>query len=1142
MEKLFGVPLSGIMLVLSIMLGVVLLILLVLGLRHIVLVKLGLRNIPRRKAQTSLIIVGLMLSTLIITASLGVGDTVAYSIKDSAVTNLGNLDIHLEKTPNPAAALLGDTSSNYFKPEEYDKLKGTIDGSDKVKIVVPTIFANTAVTNQTSKLTKSESLVAALPDNFDQAWGTLKTAGGKNVSMADLAPGEVYTTREMTKQVSAKPGDEIKLYIEKKPFTLKVKDTLDLDIGGSAVVAMRLEDFQQKANRAGQISQIWISLKGNGGLDNVQYSDEVTRYLRASVANEKAMTDLKALLNQSEVKDKLKAQVGKLQDADPSKQRMTNFLTELDKDGVSDDFKRLSQDTLVTGQVVQLAGKLTQEQAGQLFRLSSTLSPYRVVDDKASAIDIAELVGSQFTAFLTIFALFSISVGILLIFLIFVMLAAERKAEMGMARALGIKRRHLTEMFVFEGTIYSMMAAFVGVLMGIAVGVLMVQFMSGLINSDNFKLKNHVEPRSLVIAFCIGMILTFIVVSFSAYRVSRLNIVSAIRDLEEEGKRGKSLGYIMLRPFRVMGRSFQQLFKLKPLGFLRGMTLDLTNSFFGIFWALFARGPLCLLLGYTLASAGVSSLSGFLYTSGVSFIMIGLGLTLRWVMQMFKLKRDLADRIGYSLAGTLLVVFWARPFGSNFFENLLGIVEQTRVKEIDTNGIELFFVSGIMLVAGTIWVVMFNSDLIVKGFMLLAGGIGRFAPVARTALAYPLASKFRTGMLLAMFSLVTFVIIFMSVFVDLNNKLFDDKERASGGWELQAFTIPANPVDNMKAAVAANPTLNAQINAVGSTVEAENYQMLQVGGKNAVWGGYPVQAADDEFFHNSRFKFSIKGDGYSSDQQILEAIRTQPNLAALPTWVINASAGGGGGGNGGGFGVNGIDSKAKTFKPFEVQVRDASGNVSSVTVIGFVDKPAFRYFSSLLMSRKTLSALSKLPPEQLKPSSYFYSVKNGVDIEAARVSLGQAFAENGLEPKNIAAEIKKDSAIGAGFNTLFQFFAGLGLLVGIAGLGVISTRVVVERRQQIGMMRAIGYSRNLVQASFLLESSFIAILGLLMGAVLGLWSAYRFTSTTGDFQFEIPWFQVIIILVGSYLATLLTTYLPAHAASKVYPAEALRYE
>ena len=69
----------------------------------------------------------------------------------------------------------------------------------------------------------------------------------------------------------------------------------------------------------------------------------------------------------------------------------------------------------------------------------------------------------------------------MLIFLIFVMLAAERRAEMGMARAIGTKRRHLIQQFLFEGYAYDLGAALVGVALGIVVGLGMVAVMAALL-------------------------------------------------------------------------------------------------------------------------------------------------------------------------------------------------------------------------------------------------------------------------------------------------------------------------------------------------------------------------------------------------------------------------------------------------------------------------------------------------------------------------------------------------------------------------------------------------------------------------------------------------------------------------------------
>ncbi len=82
------------------------------------------------------------------------------------------------------------------------------------------------------------------------------------------------------------------------------------------------------------------------------------------------------------------------------------------------------------------------------------------------------------------------------------------------------------------------------------------------------------------------------------------------------------------------------------------------------------------------------------------------------------------------------------------------------------------------------------------------------------------------------------------------------------------------------------------------------------------------------------------------------------------------------------------------------------------------------------------------------------------------------------------------------FDRLIEGFMGLGLIVGVAALGVVSARSVVERRQQIGVLRAIGFRRGMVQACFLLESSFIALTAIVVGTALGLAVGYNVISDT----------------------------------------------
>src|SRR5690606_17106799 len=83
-------------------------------------------------------------------------------------------------------------------------------------------------------------------------------------------------------------------------------------------------------------------------------------------------------------------------------------------------------------------------------------SNYGVNTVKDDAAQAAEIAGSIFLSLFLVLGLFSIAAGVLLIFLIFTMLASERRPEMGMARAVGMRQGQLVQQFVAEGTLYDL--------------------------------------------------------------------------------------------------------------------------------------------------------------------------------------------------------------------------------------------------------------------------------------------------------------------------------------------------------------------------------------------------------------------------------------------------------------------------------------------------------------------------------------------------------------------------------------------------------------------------------------------------------------------------------------------------------------
>ena len=235
--------------------------------------------------------------------------------------------------------------------------------------------------------------------------------------------------------------------------------------------------------------------------------------------------------------------------------------------------------------------------------------------------------------------------------------------------------------------------------------------------------------------------------------------------------------------------------------------------------------------------------------------------------------------------------------------------------------------------------------------------------------------------------------------------------------------------------------------------------------------------------------------------------------------------------------------------PIDIEVRDPlGGQVSQLTVIGVLDVVSdnFGNMGSGMFTARAM--LEDAIPRVVPITRYRFKLSPGVDPSSAAKGLEAAFRDHGMETEVLAEVVNEQNSANRAFNYLFTGYMAMGLLVGIASLGVISLRAVVERRHQIGVQRAIGYRRGMIQLSFLFESSFIALLGIAIGLGLGTIMSYNIVKDIREqvgietLRFSIPWIQITVIVVLAYVFSLLTTFLPARQASRIHPAEALRYE
>ena len=130
----------------------------------------------------------------------------------------------------------------------------------------------------------------------------------------------------------------------------------------------------------------------------------------------------------------------------------------------------------------------------------------------------------------------------------------------------------------------------------------------------------------------------------------------------------------------------------------------------------------------------------------------------------------------------------------------------------------------------------------------------------------------------------------------------------------------------------------------------------------------------------------------------------------------------------------------------------------------------------------------------------------------------------------------------AASDTFLNLFVGLGavaLLVGTIGIANVMVIAVIERRNEIGLRRALGATKFHIASQFLTESLLLSVLGGITGVVVGMLVTAVY-AISQDWSIVIPFYVIAGGILASILIGGIAGFYPAMRAANMSPTEALR--
>src|SRR5579859_2664069 len=1068
MSSLFGVSQGNLLLGLLALTAVVAIVLGAAAWQNPLLPRLAWRNVPRRPGFAALITLGLTIGTVILSSAFTTGDTMSQSVRTVVAGVLGSADevafipapvqrsgFDLARSIASGSLLTGVTA--YFPQADVQRIQDLVKDDPRVAAVVPIVLEQAAVSSEGQSFAaqinllgvpSQEALVLRPASNTTQA-----------LTVDTLAPDQVYLNTEAATALGVSAGQHVHAYglPGGAEATWIVKDVTRLgDLGGGqATIFLPLTRLQDLVQQLDQVNQVLVVNSGDAS-QRLANSWPVTVELRSAFVDDATARRLFRALSSPPARDLLGRAISSPDAIGFLGDKLRRLQADLDVPAAAQnpEFRALIQDPVVLSRLASRLGGAVNRGNTPFAASATGSSGFRVIDVQSVAQDQADRWGSAFTDLFVVLGAFSLFSGMLLIVLVFSLVALERRTELGITRALGARRREVILLLALEGVLYSVISSLFGLGAGLALALGIISLAQGLVEQYGFHLEPVVEPASVAASYGLGVVLTFVAVTATAWRSSRFSIVTAIRDQPD------------------------------PVAAAPG-------------WRALLLGAAPAVAGPGLVVFAVLHRLSLAYAAGVALGIVGLALLARWGLLRAGLRGP--ERVVFTLAGLALIVWWMLP---------VSIFPQV---------VEMSFLSGVTMLLGAVWVVAYNVGLLRR--LPAPSGLWRLST------AYVAANRFRTGLTLTMFALVVLSLTVSAVMLTATRLAYADPDAVTGGWDIhvQSTLPPRDLRADLSASGVVSPDAFTAIGAA-SPLSAEGIQPDKRGAGIARWAPINVVAVDDAFVAGIRTPLV----GGAADAW--RALSSRPGTAIIGAGLLRSVPNR----------LLVIDGEGADFRQVVLWLRDTRGTERAVRVeaVGLADARG-PFGNAVVVNGATLSAAGWPAPDN---GGYYLSVPPGAN--ARELAAGVNLSAADLKASTIGDELRLVQGVRGLLNMILQGFMGVGLLAGVAALGTLSTRAVVERRRQIGVLRALGFTARAVSAGLLVESGVVALLGAGLGIGVGLFvaqSTVTFLSRLNpELVFEIPWDQIGLVLVISVGAALLMTILPARQAARLTPAEALR--